>query len=83
MLLDGALQQIEETQLSVNKTMQLLASVRATVGGYVQTKAEMDKSMGDMEQAMDKSREKMENMKSDMATHQVVMKSLMLCQMIR
>ena len=52
--------------------MELLATVRATVEGYVQTKADLDKSLGNMEHDLEKSHENMEKMRSDMATHQVM-----------
>lgn len=70
-LLDVALKQIRQTQLSVNSTMKLLASVRATVDGYIQTKADLVKDMGDLKNIVDKSQESMEQMRSDMASHQV------------
>lgn len=70
-LLDAAMQQIKRTQLNVNRTMELLARVRATVEGYVQTKAEIDKRMGDVELTVAKSQESMEKMNNDMATQQV------------
>ena len=51
--------------------MELLATVRATVEGYVQTKPGLDKSMGNMRHDIEKSHENMEKMRSDMTTHQV------------
>lgn len=54
--------------------MELLATVHATVDGYVQAKADLDKSLGDMKHGLDKSHENMEKMRSDMARHQVIRK---------
>ena len=70
-MLNAAVQQIKKTQLNVNKTMELLATVRATVDRYVQTKAELDKSMGDLKQTVEKSQQNMEKMSINMASHQV------------
>ena len=71
-LLDAAMKQIKQTQLSVNKTMELLASVHATVDGYLQTRADLNKAMGDLKSTVDTSQKSMENMRSDMASHQVM-----------
>ena len=68
------MKQITKTQLNVNKTMELLATVRATVDKYVETKAELDKSMGDLKQTVEMSQKNMEMMSSNMASHQVCYK---------
>ena len=72
--MDAAIKQISKTQLNVNKTMELLATLRATVDKYVDTKAELDKSMGNLKQTVEKSQENMEKMSSNMASHQVCYK---------
>ena len=40
----------------------------------METKAELDKSLGKMEHDLEKSHENMEKMRSDMTTHQVMRK---------
>jgi len=51
--------------------MKLLAKVHATIDGYIKTKADLEKDVGDLKHTVDKSQENMEKMRSDMASHQV------------